>query len=45
MRDPHPILVTGANGYVGGRLLDALLERADVRVRALARELEELRRG
>jgi len=32
----HPILVTGATGYVGGRLIPALLE-AGYRVRAMAR--------
>ena len=32
----HPILVTGATGYVGGRLIPALLD-AGYRVRAMAR--------
>ena len=36
------ILLTGASGYVGGRLLDALLERGS-RVRCLARRPESLR--
>ncbi len=38
-----PVLVTGATGYVGGRLVPALLDRG-VRVRALARSLEKLAR-
>jgi len=33
---PKPILVTGATGYVGGRLIPALLEKG-YRVRAMAR--------
>jgi uncharacterized protein YbjT (DUF2867 family) len=37
MRNPSPILLTGASGYVGGALLPALLERGH-RVRALARD-------
>jgi len=37
------ILLTGATGYVGGRLLRALLERGE-RVRCLARRPDELRR-
>lgn len=37
MRDPSPILLTGASGYVGGSLLPALLERGHS-VRALARD-------
>ena len=36
MRDPDPILLTGASGYVGSHLLDELLRR-DRRVRALVR--------
>jgi uncharacterized protein YbjT (DUF2867 family) len=36
-----PILVTGATGYVGGRLIPALLE-AGYRVRAMARNLEKM---
>ncbi len=36
-RDPGPVLVTGATGYVGSELIPELLRR-DVRVRALARE-------
>jgi uncharacterized protein YbjT (DUF2867 family) len=35
------VLVTGATGYVGGRLVDALLER-EARVRCLARRPEAL---
>jgi uncharacterized protein YbjT (DUF2867 family) len=31
-----PVLVTGATGYIGGRLIPALLE-AGYRVRAMAR--------
>jgi uncharacterized protein YbjT (DUF2867 family) len=37
MRDPSPILLTGASGYVGSALLEALLQRGH-RVRALARD-------
>ncbi|MGD8344177.1 MAG: SDR family oxidoreductase [Desulfobacterales bacterium] len=37
----RPILVTGATGYVGGRLIPALLE-AGYRVRAMGRSLEKL---
>ena len=36
-----PILVTGATGYVGGRLIPALLA-AGYRVRAMARNLEKM---
>ena len=36
MRDPEPILLTGASGYVGSHLLDEL-RRRDRRVRALVR--------
>ncbi len=36
-----PILVTGATGYVGGRLIPALLE-AGYQVRAMARNLEKM---
>lgn len=39
--DFKPILVTGATGYVGGRLIPALLE-AGYRVRAMGRSLEKL---
>lgn len=39
--DTRPILVTGATGYVGRRLLPLLLERG-YRVRAAARSLEKL---
>lgn len=37
----QPILVAGATGYVGGRLIPALLE-AGYRVRAMGRSLEKL---
>ena len=37
MRDPDPILLTGASGYVGSHLLDELLRRGR-RVRALMRD-------
>lgn len=37
----NPILVTGATGYVGGRLIPALLD-AGYRVRAMGRNLEKL---
>ena len=36
-----PILVTGATGYVGGRLIPALLE-GGYRVRAMGRSVEKL---
>src|SRR3954449_397295 len=36
MRDPGPILVTGATGYVGSKLVDALLARG-LDVRTLSR--------
>ncbi|MFZ5426732.1 MAG: DUF2867 domain-containing protein [Thermodesulfobacteriota bacterium] len=39
--DDRPVLVTGATGYVGGRLVPFLLERG-VRVRAVARSLDKL---
>ncbi|MGQ9920144.1 MAG: SDR family oxidoreductase [Desulfobacca sp.] len=38
---PEPILVTGATGYVGGRLIPQLLQ-AGYRVRALGRSLKKL---
>ena len=38
----QPVLVTGATGYVGGRLVPQLLA-AGYRVRALGRSLEKLR--
>ncbi|MEJ2658379.1 MAG: SDR family oxidoreductase, partial [Desulfobacterales bacterium] len=41
MKDDKPILVTGATGYVGGRLIPALLD-AGYRVRAMGRSLEKL---
>ncbi len=39
--DSKPILVTGATGYVGGRLIPSLLE-AGFRVRAMGRSLDKL---
>ncbi|MGD9046401.1 MAG: NAD(P)H-binding protein, partial [Desulfobacterales bacterium] len=39
--DSKPILVTGATGYVGGRLIPALLD-AGYRVRAMGRSLDKL---
>lgn len=39
--DPRPVLVTGATGYVGGRLAPLLLDRG-VRVRCLARDARKL---
>ena len=39
---PHTCLVTGATGYVGGRLVTQLLERGH-RVRVLVRDPEKLR--
>lgn len=39
---PRIILVTGASGYIGGRLVRALHERGD-RVRCMARRPEEVR--
>jgi len=41
MKPSAPILVTGATGYVGGRLIPALLQ-AGWRVRAMARSVEKL---
>jgi uncharacterized protein YbjT (DUF2867 family) len=41
MRNDKPILVTGATGYVGGRLIPALLD-AGYTVRAMGRSLEKL---
>ncbi len=41
MKDTKPILVAGATGYVGGRLIPALLD-AGYRVRAMGRSLEKL---
>lgn len=41
MKDDRPILVTGATGYVGGRLIPALLD-AGYRVRAMGRSIEKL---
>src|SRR5512139_1003763 len=40
-RDPRPVLVTGATGYIGGRLVPRLLD-AGQRVRCLAREPRKL---
>lgn len=40
--DPRPVLVTGATGYVGGRLAPMLLERG-YNVRAAVRSLEKIR--
>ncbi len=40
--NPKPVLVTGATGYVGGRLVPRLLD-AGYRVRALGRSLGKLR--
>ena len=37
----NPILVTGATGYVGGRLIPVLL-KAGYRVRAMGRSLEKI---
>jgi uncharacterized protein YbjT (DUF2867 family) len=42
MPDVPLILLTGATGYIGGRLL-RLLERRDVRLRCLVRRPEHLR--
>ena len=41
MKDDKPILVAGATGYVGGRLIPALLD-AGYTVRAMGRSLEKL---
>ncbi|MBW2603882.1 MAG: DUF2867 domain-containing protein [Deltaproteobacteria bacterium] len=41
MRNDKPILVAGATGYVGGRLIPALIE-AGYTVRAMGRSLEKL---
>ena len=41
MNTSAPILVTGATGYVGGRLIPALLQ-AGWRVRAMARSVDNL---
>src|SRR5947209_39283 len=38
----EPVLVTGATGYVGGQLIDALLARG-VPVRAMSRQPDRLR--
>jgi len=40
--EPAPVVVTGATGYVGGRLIPRLLE-AGCRVRAVGRSLDRLR--
>lgn len=40
---PGPVLLTGATGYIGGRLLEAL-EALDVRVRCMARRPDHLTR-
>lgn len=40
--DPPLVLVTGATGYVGGRLVQALERQGNVRVRCLARRPEFL---
>ena len=37
------VLVTGATGYVGGRLLQRLLERNDLTIRVLVRDAERAR--
>src|SRR5690349_8031520 len=37
----RPVLVTGASGYIGGRLVDTLLERGTP-VRAMARDPRRL---
>jgi uncharacterized protein YbjT (DUF2867 family) len=42
MEDPKLILVTGATGYIGGRLVPRLLE-SGYRVRCLVRDAERLR--
>jgi len=43
MSSPRTILLSGATGYVGGRLLPLLEQRADVRLRCLSRRPESLR--
>lgn len=42
MKDDRPVLVLGATGYVGGRLVPLLLERGH-RVRAAGRSVEKIR--
>ena len=45
MNDPNPlVLVTGATGYVGGRLLP-LLESRGLRIRCMARRPENIASG
>jgi uncharacterized protein YbjT (DUF2867 family) len=41
LKNSKPILVAGATGYVGGRLIPVLLE-AGYSVRAMGRSLEKL---
>lgn len=40
---PQTLLLTGATGYVGGRLLNTLQTRADVAIRCLSRRPDELK--